>query len=70
MKSSKINAKGILSRIKNKPPKSQKVSFSLESSLYEQFRRVCQKEDVAMSNVLEELMKDFLVSQGIKIEEL
>jgi hypothetical protein len=68
MKTQKVNGKNIVKRLKNKGKKSQKVSFSFRADIYEQFREVCQEEEVSMSSVLEELMKDFLDSYGIDIE--
>ncbi len=67
MKATKISAKNVIIRAKQKGPKSQKVSFSLRADLYEQFRSVCQKEGAPMSSVIEEFMKDFLRSYGVKV---
>ena len=36
-----------------------KVSFTLDSDIFEKFKAKCEKNDAAMSRVLEELMKQF-----------
>ena len=57
----KLDAKSILNRAKKKPGK-QKVSFTFSIELYSEFVKICDKQDVAMSRVLEELIKEFISS--------
>lgn len=54
----KIDKKSILDRAKKKPVKI-KATFSLDESVLLKFQEACSKEDLAMSRVIEELMKDF-----------
>ena len=55
----KLDAKSILNRAKKKESR-QKVSFTFDTDLYKSFTEICTKQEVAMSRVLEELMKDFI----------
>lgn len=57
----KLDAKSILNRAKKKDSR-QKVSFTFDTELYSEFVRICDKQDVAMSRVLEELIKEFISS--------
>lgn len=59
----KLDIKGIINRAKKKNNK-QKVSFTFDTELYSEFVRICDKQDVAMSRVLEELMKSFIDSMS------
>lgn len=54
----KINVKEVLKKAKQKPVR-EKVSFTFEAGLYAEFKKKC-GEDVAVSRVLEELMREFI----------
>jgi len=54
-----LDKKDILKRAKIKPHRI-KVSFTFPEGLYESFRLACEKDQVAASRVLEELLKAYL----------
>lgn len=52
----KIDIKSVISKAKSKEPNRVKVSFTLNGDVYREFSKLCEKQDIAMSRVLEELM--------------
>lgn len=57
-----VNGRAILSGISKEPHDRKRVTFFLSEELCDRFKAVCEKESAPMSRVLEELMKDFLLS--------
>ena len=55
----KIDVKEVLKKAKKKTARAQ-ASFTFEAGLYKDFQDKCETEGVAMSRVLEELMKEFI----------
>lgn len=55
----KIDVKKVLKKAKEKTLR-ERVSFTFEAGLYKDFQDKCETEGVAMSRVLEELMKEFI----------
>lgn len=37
-----------------------KATYTLDADIFEAFQKACDKEDVAQSRIIEELMKEFL----------
>ncbi len=54
----KVNRKDILSKLKSEGKDKKKVTFYLSESLYKEFQKAC--DGVPASQVIEELMKDFI----------
>ena len=50
----------ILMRAKHSKPEKAKVSFTLDMNTYENFKHWCEQNGVAMSRIIEELMKDIV----------
>ena len=57
----KLDAKSILNRAKKKSNR-QKLSFTFDTDIYAEFVKICEKQDVPISRVLEELIKEFIGS--------
>lgn len=55
----KIDVKDVLKKAKKKPAR-EKVSFTFDSEVYKKFQEKCDKNKVAMSRVIEELMLQFI----------
>lgn len=58
----KISNKEIIQKVKKKEAEKVKenITFRLSSTLVKKFRDKCNKEDVQLVNVIEELMKNFI----------
>ncbi len=59
MTKTKIDTKDILEKIKTRP-KRQTASFTFSDGIFEEFKVACEKENVPMSRVIEQLMLAFL----------
>lgn len=59
-KVSKIDSKTVLKRVKDGKPQKTNFTFRFDDKLMERFKRVCDKEGVKMTAVLEELIQGFL----------
>lgn len=57
----KSTAKAIIERNKQDDDRA-KVSLYMSQSLYERFKKVCDKENAPASRVLEDLIREFLTS--------
>lgn len=60
MVKSKIDTKDIVKAAKNTKIKRRRMTFTLDDAICVKFAEKCEKEDVAMSRVLEELMLRFI----------
>lgn len=60
----KRQPKEIIKKIKEKreAEKKNNVTFRLSNELMEQFKEKCEKNDVSMTSVLEEMINDFVVN--------
>ena len=59
----KTDSKTILNRAKAKPTTRVKTSLTFNSDIYEAFVSSCDKNEVAVSRLLEELMRDYLENE-------
>ena len=58
-----VNAKALINKLKLKGESDRgRVGLYLDKNVYKRFRTLCQREDIPVSQALEELMKDFLES--------
>lgn len=55
----RIDSKAVVRRAKEKPKKGN-YTFRFDNALMEKFKAACEKEQVKMTGVLEELMAAFL----------
>lgn len=55
-----IDKKTLLSNIKKTDKRRAKATFTLDADVYRQFKAECDKQKVAQSRVLEELIKSFI----------
>ena len=62
----KIVGRKIVNRIKDAEIQRRKVSLYLDEALYAQFKTACDKNGVAVYEVTEELMKDFIQSLKVR----
>lgn len=58
----KTNNKELIQKIKKKEAEKVKenITFRLSSNLLKEFRNKCENEDIQLTNVIEELIKNFL----------
>ena len=61
----KIDSKEVLKKAKKKIGR-ERVSFTFEAGLYKDFQDKCEKDEVAMSRVLEELMSTKPRNAGVE----
>lgn len=58
----KIDGKKIVERLKKRADDRKKVSLYLSEKVMGDFKKACENEDVSASMVMEELMKEFIIS--------
>lgn len=58
----KVDGKALVQKLINEKGDRKKVSLYLSEGLYEDFKKQCDKSDVAASAVMEELMRGFIES--------
>ncbi len=58
----KASSKEILAKVKNRQKEETKenITFRIKGELLNRFRERCEKEDVSMTSIIEELMSEFL----------
>lgn len=54
-----MDLKRVLERAKTKR-ETAKATYTIDADIFEAFQKACEKEDVAQSRIVEELMKEFL----------